>query len=72
MPVECALSIEVPMFKGKGDIRNCSCYRTVMFLEHDMKVGERLLEKGFVDLCVLMKCKLALCLREEQLMLYLS
>ena len=25
MPVEWALCIVVPIFKGKGDIRNCSC-----------------------------------------------
>ena len=26
MPVEWALSIVVPVFMGRGDIRNCSCY----------------------------------------------
>ena len=26
IPVEWALSVVVPIFKGKGDIRNCSCY----------------------------------------------
>ena len=44
MPVEWALSI-VLIFKGKGDIRNCSCYRAVKLLEHSMKVVERVLEK---------------------------
>ena len=34
-----------PVFKGKGDIRNCSCYRAVKLLEHDMKVVERVFEK---------------------------
>ena len=29
MPAEWALSIMVPIFKGKGDIRNCSSYRAV-------------------------------------------
>ena len=29
MPAELAISIVVPIFKGKGDIRNCSCYRVV-------------------------------------------
>ena len=29
MPVEWVLSIVVPIFKGKGDIRNCSCYVAV-------------------------------------------
>ena len=44
MPVEWALSIVVPIFKGKGDIRNCSCHRAVKRLQHGMKVVERLLE----------------------------
>ena len=35
----------VPIFKGKGDIENCSCYRAVKLLEHRMKVVERLIEK---------------------------
>ena len=26
MPAECDLSIVVPIFKGNGEIRNCSCY----------------------------------------------
>ena len=40
MPVEWALSIVIPIFKGK-DIRNCSCYGAVKPLEHGMKVVER-------------------------------
>ena len=35
----------VPIFKGKGDIRNCSCYRAVKILEHGMEMVERVLEK---------------------------
>ena len=35
----------VPIFKRKGDIRNFGCYRTVKFLEHGMKVVERVFEK---------------------------
>ena len=33
-----ALSIVVPIFKGKGDIMNCSCNRAVKLFEHGMKV----------------------------------
>ena len=36
--VELALSIVIPIFKAKGDIRNCSCYRAMKLLEHGMKV----------------------------------
>ena len=49
MSVEWDLSIVVPIFKRKGDIRNCSCYGGVKFLEHGMKVVGRVLEKGFVE-----------------------
>ena len=44
MPVEWALSIVDTIFKGNGDIRNCSCHRAVKLLEHGMKV-ERMLQK---------------------------
>ena len=44
-PVEWALSILVPIFKGKGDIRKCSCYVAVKFRQYGMKVVERVLEK---------------------------
>ena len=37
MPVEWALSIVVPIFKGKGNIRNCSCNKAAKLLEHGMK-----------------------------------
>ena len=45
MQAEWALCIAVPIFKGKGDIRNCGCYGVVKFLEHGMEVVERVLEK---------------------------
>ena len=45
MSVELALRIVVPIFKGKGDIGNCSCYRAVKVIEHGMKVVERALDK---------------------------
>ena len=45
MPAVWALSIVVPIIKGKGDIRNCSCYGAVKLLEHGMKVVERVFEK---------------------------
>ena len=44
MPVECALSIVVPIFMGKGDIRNCSYYGAVKLIEHGMKVVECVLK----------------------------
>ena len=49
MPVDWALIMVVPIFKGKFDIRNCSSYRVVKLLEHGMKVVERVSEKS---LCI--------------------
>ena len=45
MPAEWALSLVIPIFKGKGDIRNCSCYRAAKLPEYGMKVVERVLGK---------------------------
>ena len=47
MPAEWALHIVVQIFKGMGDVRNYRCYSAVTFLEHGMKVVERVLEKRF-------------------------
>ena len=47
MPVVWALRIVVPIFKEKGDIRNCSCHRAVMLFENRMKVVETVLGKRF-------------------------
>ena len=51
MPAEWAqrmgsMGIVVPISKGKGDIRNCSCHRAVKLLEHGMKVVKMVLEKS--------------------------
>ena len=45
MPVERALSIVVPVIKGKGDIRNCSFHRAMKLFVHGIKVVERVLER---------------------------
>ena len=45
MPAEWALSIVVPIFKGKGDFQNISCYGSERLLEHGMKVVKRVSEK---------------------------
>ena len=57
MPAEWALSIVVPIFKGKGDIMNCSCYGAVMLLEHGMKVVERVLEERLHGMVAVNKMK---------------
>ena len=49
MPVEWALRIVVPIFKGKGDIGNCSCNRAVKLLEHGMNAVEMVLKKVLLN-----------------------
>ena len=44
MPVEWALSIVVPIFNGKGDIRKCIDSTAVKLLEHGMKMVKWVLE----------------------------
>ena len=72
MPVEWALSIVVQILSGKGDIRNCGCYRAVKLPEHGMKVVERVLGKSLCRIVCVDELQLPLCLRDEQLMLCLS
>ena len=45
MPAEWALCIVVPIFKGVGDIQIYGYYGAARFLEHGMKVVERVLGK---------------------------
>ena len=45
MPDDWALSVVIPIFKGKGDATSCGAYRGVKLLEHAMKIVERVLEK---------------------------
>ena len=44
VPTELALSMVFPIFKGKGELMNCSCYRAVQLLEHGMEVVEWVLK----------------------------
>jgi hypothetical protein len=41
IPDEWRCSVMVPLYKGKGDVRDCGVYRGVKLLEHAMKVVER-------------------------------
>lgn len=45
MPKDWMDSILIPIYKGKGDARECGSYRGVKLLEHAMKVFERVLER---------------------------
>ena len=45
MTDEWQTSVLVPIFKGRGDVRNCSTYRGVKLLERTVKIIERVLER---------------------------
>ena len=45
MPESWTKSILIPLYKGKGDAKECSNYRSVKLLEHGMKVIERVFER---------------------------
>ena len=66
MPDEWQASVLVPMFKGKGDVRNCNTYRGVKLLQHAMKIFERVLKRRIRELVNLIQCSLVLCLEEER------
>ena len=44
MPDGWALSVVVPIFKGKGNAMSCGAYRGVKLLEHAMKIVEKVLQ----------------------------
>ena len=44
MPDEWHTSVLVPIFKEKGDVKNCNTYRGVKLLEHAMEIVERVLD----------------------------
>ena len=44
MPDEWRRSVLVPLYKGKGDIKECGNYREIKLMSHSMKLWERVIE----------------------------
>ena len=44
MPDEWRRSVLVPLYKGKGDIKECENYRGIKLMSHTMKLWERVIE----------------------------
>ena len=44
MPEEWRRSVLVPLYKGKGDIKECGNYRGIKLMSHTMKLWERVIE----------------------------
>ena len=53
VPEDWTNSILVPLYKGKGDPKDCGSYRGIKLLEHGMKVMERILEQRLRDKVVI-------------------
>ena len=45
MPDEWALSVVVPIYKGKGDTMSCEAYRGAKLLQQTIKIVEKMLER---------------------------
>ena len=44
MPDEWRRSVLVPLYKGKGDIKECRNYRGIKLMSHSMKLWETIIE----------------------------
>ena len=44
MPDEWRRSVVVPLYKGKGDIKECGNYREIKLMSNSMKLWERVIE----------------------------
>ena len=45
MPEEWKTRVDVPIFKGKGDVMSCGAYTGVKLLKHAMKIVKTVSEK---------------------------
>ena len=53
IPTTWKTSVTIPIWKGKGDVTNCSNYRPIRLLCHSMKIFERVLDarlRGIVEI----------------------
>ena len=49
MPTSWRKSVLIPLYKGKGDAKECTSYRSLKMLEHAMKVLERVFEERLCE-----------------------
>ena len=71
IPESWQMSELVPIYKGKGDVLECSSSRGIKLLEHRMKVAERVLERRLRQAVEIDKMQLDLDQVQEQLIQYL-
>ena len=44
MPNEWRKSVLVPLYKGKGDVKECENYRWIKLMSHTMKLWEKVID----------------------------
>ena len=57
MPEDWSTSTTVPIWKGKGDIADCSTYRPIRLMCHTLKILERIVETRLRDIIELSSCQ---------------
>ena len=50
IPAEWKTSVLIPIFKGRGDVMDCSAYRGIKLLEHVMNIVEKVLKRRIRNL----------------------
>ena len=48
MPTEWKSSVIIPLYKNKGDVKDCGLYRRIKLLEDGIKIIERVLERSLM------------------------
>ena len=49
MPDEWRSSVLVPLYKGKGNIKECENYRGIKLMSHFMKLRERVIDESLYE-----------------------
>ena len=52
MPNEWRRSVHIPLYKGKGDIKECGNYRRIKLMSHIMKLWERIIKARIKEVTI--------------------
>jgi len=70
MPVSWRRSVLIPLYKGKGDTKECSNYRSLKMLEYAIKILERVFERSIRSTITISDIQMDSCLEKAQLTPY--
>jgi len=66
MPESWRRSVLIPLYKGKGDAKECSNYRCLKMLEHAIKILERVCERRIRSAITISDSRWDTCLEKAQ------